>query len=582
MAYVDLTTRFVYELQTVFGDFSKLANNDAFMKDNGWEDGTIGVFFQAAAPTGWTKITTADARALRIVSGSGGGVGGSQDPATTITLAHTHTISSDGSHTHLLTDHTAYLATSGSEQSSATSNIPIIALTAAASGFPEKALMLRVVAGAVEQFVAKNQMAMTGGPYTTGSVGTHNHGGATNSQLSDISLAYINVLFCSKDTSSGYTTLTSTFVHNTRHVFDYLDQLAENDAYNYARRTPAGTISIFGSATAPTGWTKLTTANAALLRVVSGTGGGSGGTADPASTITLAHDHGSVTSDGGHTHSMPAHTHELAQGSSVFAVGSNFLRTSGGQLRENSTTAGSTTVKLSKTATDGSGTSSSDGAHQHATGSSLTNISLGYFDSIQASKDSTGAPTSYTDYTTFFIDQALLAYQDLQVMADNDAYLYYHTMPSAAVMFFFQASAPLNWTKLTTQNDVLIRIVSGSTGGTGGGTSPLSSSFSLAHTHTLDTKSHTHTLAHTHTLDDGTSTLNASGGIIGTTRIFGGHGSEMYRAVTGAGSDTALGETTESVTVTTDSKSHNHTGLTGSSLSNVTLAYADVIRCSKN
>jgi hypothetical protein len=43
--------------------------------------GTVMSFFQAAAPTGWTKVTTAalDNAALRLVTGTGGGTGGSAD-----------------------------------------------------------------------------------------------------------------------------------------------------------------------------------------------------------------------------------------------------------------------------------------------------------------------------------------------------------------------------------------------------------------------------------------------------------------------------------------------------------------------
>lgn len=39
--------------------------------------GTALLFYQAAAPTGWTKVTTQDNKALRVVSGTGGGSGGS-------------------------------------------------------------------------------------------------------------------------------------------------------------------------------------------------------------------------------------------------------------------------------------------------------------------------------------------------------------------------------------------------------------------------------------------------------------------------------------------------------------------------
>jgi len=37
---------------------------------------TVGVFFQASAPTGWTQNTSYNDRALRVVSGTGGGFGG--------------------------------------------------------------------------------------------------------------------------------------------------------------------------------------------------------------------------------------------------------------------------------------------------------------------------------------------------------------------------------------------------------------------------------------------------------------------------------------------------------------------------
>lgn len=38
--------------------------------------GTVMLFYQAAAPTGWTKVTTQNDKALRVVSGSGGVAGG--------------------------------------------------------------------------------------------------------------------------------------------------------------------------------------------------------------------------------------------------------------------------------------------------------------------------------------------------------------------------------------------------------------------------------------------------------------------------------------------------------------------------
>lgn len=64
----------------------------------GFTSGTVLLFYQASAPTGWTKVTTAglDDSALRIVTGTGGTTGGSvafstafasQTPAGTVSVA---------------------------------------------------------------------------------------------------------------------------------------------------------------------------------------------------------------------------------------------------------------------------------------------------------------------------------------------------------------------------------------------------------------------------------------------------------------------------------------------------------------
>lgn len=58
--------------------------------------GTKMVFFQSAAPTGWTKSTTHNDKMLRVVNTAGGGEGGSTGIAAGL-AAHTHT---GPSHTH--------------------------------------------------------------------------------------------------------------------------------------------------------------------------------------------------------------------------------------------------------------------------------------------------------------------------------------------------------------------------------------------------------------------------------------------------------------------------------------------------
>jgi hypothetical protein len=45
---------------------------------------TAWVYYQANAPTGWTKVTTQDNKALRVVSGAGGAAGGTNAFTTTM------------------------------------------------------------------------------------------------------------------------------------------------------------------------------------------------------------------------------------------------------------------------------------------------------------------------------------------------------------------------------------------------------------------------------------------------------------------------------------------------------------------
>lgn len=82
-------------------------------RDNGsaWEDvatlipgGGVNVlaWFQASPPVGWTQITSHNDKALRVVSGTGGGSGGVDPLSTPPSTAHTHSIASANTdHKHL-------------------------------------------------------------------------------------------------------------------------------------------------------------------------------------------------------------------------------------------------------------------------------------------------------------------------------------------------------------------------------------------------------------------------------------------------------------------------------------------------
>ena len=82
--------------------------------------GTKLAFFQAAAPTGWTQINTYTNHMMRIVSGVGGGVGGTDSPILNNKSipAHTHTFTGNAlaNHTHTDSGHTHTYTTKSTTQ----------------------------------------------------------------------------------------------------------------------------------------------------------------------------------------------------------------------------------------------------------------------------------------------------------------------------------------------------------------------------------------------------------------------------------------------------------------------------------
>lgn len=136
------------------------------------------------------------------------------------------------------------------------------------------------------------------------------------------------------------------------------------------------------------------------------------------------------------------------------------------------------------------------------------------------------------------------------------------SIPSGTVTNFFQASAPTAWTKLTTNDNAAIRIVSGTGGGTGGSVnfstafasqavSGTNSAFTLS---TTEIPSHTHSFTAYNSTNPATSLVN---GRVGT-------GGDFTVTTTGTGSGGA----------------HNHT-FSGTAI-NLAVKYLDNIMCSKN
>jgi len=131
---------------------------------------------------------------------------------------------------------------------------------------------------------------------------------------------------------------------------------------------PDGSVMAFFQASAPTGWTQVTTQNDKMLRVVSGTGGGTGGSAavsSPAHNIAAAA-HTLATSE------MPAHTH----GSVGTSLGTSSIRAGGN---------GNWYSLGTSLSTGSSGSTGGGGSHSHNTSGSITTPQ--YIDVIICSKD---------------------------------------------------------------------------------------------------------------------------------------------------------------------------------------------------
>lgn len=169
---------------------------NVLQRDNGtsWDDvgtvipaGTVMTFFQAAAPTGFTQVVSQNDRVLRVVSGGGGGFGGSHGIATAITLAHAHTIAAHHhsiSHTHIS---------------------PVLAIggqVAVGNGLTDWPYGTSSVSAST---VFAGAGAGAGGSHpalNTSDSNAANSGDAStpmDSQLADVALSYIDVIIASKD-----------------------------------------------------------------------------------------------------------------------------------------------------------------------------------------------------------------------------------------------------------------------------------------------------------------------------------------------------------------------------------------------
>jgi len=148
---------------------------------------------------------------------------------------------------------------------------------------------------------------------------------------------------------------------------------------------PAGTTTNFFQAAAPTGWTQNNTYTNHMMRIVSGTGGGSGGTNSPIlNNVVPSHTHGFTTGgvSANHTHYDSGHTHNYDHGMqniSNYFSGGSYQGFAIGPIGTYTTTTGYASI----------GYMSADHSHSGSTdnGSSQTNWTPQYIDNILCSKN---------------------------------------------------------------------------------------------------------------------------------------------------------------------------------------------------
>lgn len=168
-----------------------------------FETGTSMVFHQASAPTYWTQDATHNDKALRVVSGTGGGNGGTHGLSSPPTSSHTHTgpshlhtgpshLHSVGSHVHKWYDYTlnaidkSYNSVGGNEN-----------ISRGADGFMGISASTST-ASLDEDYYTATSSGNTGssGTGNTGSSGTGNTGTGT---LTAFAPLYVDVIIASKD-----------------------------------------------------------------------------------------------------------------------------------------------------------------------------------------------------------------------------------------------------------------------------------------------------------------------------------------------------------------------------------------------
>ncbi|KIO48191.1 hypothetical protein [Nitrosospira sp. NpAV] len=200
---------------------------------------------------------------------------------------------------------------------------------------------------------------------------------ALEESLSNTNLIALGALASSADalpyfSGAGTAALTSLSAF-ARALLSSADAAAARATLGAAEATliPSGTVMSFFQAAAPVGWTQITTHHNKAIRIVSGTGAGSGGSVAFTSAFASQAVTGSNSATTLTMAQIPWHTHALSVYNTA-GVGTNPSGGGGGSIQGNPLTDGGT----------GGG-----GSHNHAFTGTAINLAVQYIDMILASKN---------------------------------------------------------------------------------------------------------------------------------------------------------------------------------------------------
>ena len=388
--YMDETTAFNsgddLGIENTYSDLDSLAENDEYLYNRLTPAGSSLLFFNSTAPTGWTKSTTVFDHVAGVSSTVGGITGSGASITTPISLAHSaHTFSASGTHQHNLLAHThqfdssIYPADNGTTVTSyrmyldASNNLRV----APSGGTSSK----NFLDGGF------NSIA----PGFSDSEPNHTH--TVSDELEDISLAYIDVILCDKDSLGAphdYTDLTSFFMDSNLLAYQELNDLGKNDEYIKYHTPEEGSVVIFYESSSPVGWTKLISHHDKYVRIVSTLGGGgSGGSRLVSEGIPLNHAH---TIDAHvHTHTFNHQHTATSTNTGNIVTGSEWYVSApiNPFLVPLNPTAASTKQIYGGLTEDTEDNELSENSHAHggATGSALSDQVLAYVNAILCTKD---------------------------------------------------------------------------------------------------------------------------------------------------------------------------------------------------